>query len=120
MTLCKTDDLRDLPQDHPQRLVMVAHARLAARPASANGMKSATVAAYGEHMVRLIMLSHSPASAFASIWLELYDTAADIALDGHGCNDLSEAMAAAEELLAEAKSLNARSVTCGHKGRRRR
>jgi hypothetical protein len=38
-----------------------------------------------------------------------YDAFADCTLDGSGCNDISEAFTAAEELFAEAKRLNARS-----------
>ena len=72
-------------------------------------MKSITIAAYGDHAVRLIELPSS-GHAIRRLWVELYDAFADCTLDGLGCNDISEALTAAEELLAEAKRLNARSL----------
>ena len=109
MNTSNIDDLRDLPPDHPRRLLMIAHGRLAVRPAPLNGMKLITIAAYGDHAVRLIELPSDAGHAIRRLWVELYDAFADCTLDGSGCNDLSEALAAAEELLAEAKRLNARS-----------
>ena len=115
MNASNIEDWRDLPPDHPRRLLMIAHARLAVRPAPLNGMKLITIAAYGDHAVRLIELPSGVGHAIKRLWVELYDAFADCTLDGSGCNDISEALAAAEELLAEAKRLNARSrPAAGH------
>jgi hypothetical protein len=103
------DDLGDLPPDHPRRLLMIAHERLSTRPAELNGMKLITIAAYGDHAVRLIELPAGVGHAIRRLWVELYNAFADCTLDGSGCTDISEALAAAEELLAEAKRLHARS-----------
>jgi hypothetical protein len=109
MNASNSDDLHELPADHPTRLLMIAHRRLSSRPAASNGMKSIVVAAYGDHVVRLIafvpgMITH----AVSPLWVELQDSCSDCTLDGAGCKDLSEAIAAAEEFLAEAKILNTR------------
>ena len=115
MNASNIEDWRDLPLDHPRRLLMIAHARLAVRPAPLNGMKLITIAAYGDHAVRLIELPSGVGHAIKRLWVELYDAFADCTLDGSGCNDISDALAAAEELLAEAKRLNARSrPAAGH------
>jgi hypothetical protein len=108
MNASNLEDLRDLPPDHPRRLLMLAHGRLVARPVPFHGMKLVTIAAYGDHAVRLIELSSGVGHAIRRLWVELYDAFADRTLDGSGCNDISEALTAAEDLLAEAKRLNAR------------
>jgi hypothetical protein len=50
------------------------------------------------------MITH----AVSPLWVELQDACSDCTLDDAGCKDLSEAIAAAEEFLAEAKILNTR------------
>jgi hypothetical protein len=95
----------DLAPDHPRRLLMVAYTRLCMLPSGSNGTRSTTIAAFGDHVVRLIELASC--SDISRIWVELYDAAADYALDGAGCDDISNAVAAAETLLEQAKSLNA-------------
>ena len=109
MNCTNIKDLPDLPPDHPRRLLMIAHGRLAVRPAALNGMKLIPIAAYGDHAVRLIELPSGVGHAIRRLWVEIYDAFADCTVDGSGCNDISEALAAAEELLAEAKRLNARA-----------
>jgi hypothetical protein len=95
MNASNIDDLRDLPPDHPRRLLMMAHERLAVRPAPLNGMKLITIAAFGDHAVRLIELPSSGGHAIRRLWVELYDAFTDCTLDGSGCNDISEALTAA-------------------------
>ena len=90
MNASNIEDWRDLPLDHPRRLLMIAHARLAVRPAPLNGMKLITIAAYGDHAVRLIELPSGVGHAIRRLWVELYDAFADCTLDGSGCKDISE------------------------------
>ena len=71
------DDLGDLPLDHPRRLLMIAHERLSTRPAELNRMKLITIAAYGDHAVRLIELPAGVGHAIRRLWVELYDAFAD-------------------------------------------
>jgi hypothetical protein len=112
MIALTSDELRHLAPDHPARLLMIAHGRLSSRPVAANAIKSIMVAAYGEYVVRLIVFGPgSIAYSVASLWVELHDTCNNRTLDGAGCNDLSEGLAAAEEFLAEAKMLN----TCSNR-----
>jgi hypothetical protein len=106
MSSFEARESQDLAPDHPRRLLMVAYTRLCMLPLGPNGAKSTTIAAFGDHVVRLIELASS--ADISPIWVELYDAAADYALDGAGCDDVSNAVTAAETLLEEAKSLNAR------------
>jgi hypothetical protein len=102
------DPDHDLPPDHPRRLVIIAYARISTLSPAANGMKCTTVAAFGDHIVRLIALTARPAGeALPPLWVELYDAAAGHMLDGAGCDDVEAAVVAAAAFLAEAKSLNA-------------
>jgi hypothetical protein len=104
-----SDPDHDLPNDHPRRLTAVAHARLSTLDESAaEGMKCTTIAAFGDHIVRLIALTARPAGeSLPSLWVELYDAATGRTLDGSGCEDIEAAVVAAAAFLAEAKSLNA-------------
>ena len=101
--------LHELPPDHPARLLMIAHRRLSSRPTASNGTKSIVVAAYGDYVVRLLaFVPGTITDAVSPLWVEFHDACSDRTLDGAGCRDLSEAIAAAEEFLAEAKLLNTR------------
>ena len=109
MNALTSDDLHELPLDHPARLLMIAHRRLSSRVAASNGTKSIVVAAYGDYVVRLIaFVPGTITHAVSPLWVEFHDACSDRTLDGAGCRDLSEAIAAAEEFLAEAKLLNTR------------
>ena len=108
MNALPSDDLHDLPPDHPARLLMIAHRRLSSRPAALNGMKSIVVAAYGDHVVRLIacvpgMITH----AVSPLWVELQDACSDCTLDGAGMQRPLKP-SQPPEFLAEAKILNTR------------
>jgi hypothetical protein len=106
MTLLDAD--HDLPLDHPRRLVISAYARLSTLRPALNGMMCTTVAAFGDHIVRLIVLTARPAEeALQPLWVELYDAGAGQMLDSAGCDHVEAAVAAAATFLAQAKSLNA-------------
>ena len=114
MNALPSDDLHDLPPDQPARLLMIAQRRLSSCPAAANGTKSVVVAACGDYVVRLTaFVPGMITNGVSPLWVELYDMCTERTLDSAGCNDLSEATAAAEELLAEAKTLNARGRQSG-------
>ena len=87
MNALPSDDLHDLPPDQPARLLMIAR--------------------------RTVFVPGMITNSVSPLWVELYDTCTERALDSAGCNDLSEATAAAEELLAEARTLNARGRQSG-------
>jgi hypothetical protein len=55
------EDIRDLPPNHPRRSFMIAYERL--RSVQLNGMKFATMAAYGGYAVRLIELTTGVSNA---------------------------------------------------------
>jgi hypothetical protein len=102
------DDFHKFPLDHPARLLMIAHRRLASAPVGSNGIKSVVLAAYGDYAVRLsAFVPGTMTKAGPSLWVDLRYTCDDRTLNGAGCTDLPEAIAAAEDFLAEAKILNA-------------
>ena len=105
MSSFEAGESQDFAPDHPRRLLMVAYARLCMLPSGSSGTKSTTIAAFGDHVVRVTELASC--TDISRIWVELYDAAADYTLDGAGCDDISNAAAAVETLLEEAKSLNA-------------
>ena len=105
MSSFEAGESQDLAADHPRRLLMVAYARLRMLPIGSSGTKSTTIAAFGDHVVRLTELASC--TDISTIWVELHDAAADYTLDGAGCDDISNAVTAVESLLEEAKSLNA-------------
>ena len=119
MSSVEADDGHDLPPDHPRRLLLIASARLDTIAPAPNGMKCTTIAAFGDHAVRLIELASGRGETLSRTWVELYDAASRYTLDGAGCADLSEAVAATVAFLAEAKSLNARLSLCPERNRRR-
>jgi hypothetical protein len=110
MSSFETDD--HLPPDHPRRLVMIAYARMSALPPEPNGVRSATIAAYGDHIVRLVELTTQDEGSLPPLWVELYDASIGHMLDGAGCADIGAAVAPAVAFLAEAKSLNAEPRVC--------
>ena len=66
------------------------------------------VASYGYYAVRLtVFTTGMMINPVTPLWVELYGTCNDRPLDSAGCDDLSEGVAAAKELLTEAKMLNA-------------
>jgi hypothetical protein len=72
MTSLDTD--QDLPPDHPRRLTIIAYARFSILPADSTGTKFTVIAAFGDHVVRLIGLTIRPAlNALPALWVELYD-----------------------------------------------
>ena len=59
------------------------------------------------YVVRLIaFVPGTITHAVSPLWVEFHDACSDRTLDGAGCRDLAEAIAAAEEFLAQAKLLN--------------
>jgi hypothetical protein len=73
-------------------------------------MRSIVVAAYGAYAVHLIVFEPGmPIHSVAPLWVELHHAYRDGTLDSAGCHDLSEAIAAAEEFMTEAKMLNCHS-----------
>jgi len=61
------------------------------------------VAAYGDHVVRLIAFVPGMITrALSPLWVELQD--ACVHVDGAGCKELSEAIAAAESFWPRQKS----------------
>ena len=53
MSSLEAGEGQDLAPDHPHRLLMVAYTRLCMLPLGSSGMKFTTIAAFGDHVVRL-------------------------------------------------------------------
>jgi len=82
-----------------------AYVGLALIPESSDGSKTVTLKRYGDYEVRLIDFSQGRSTADCLFWLELYCHATRLSLDSCRCDDLEDAEAAAEHLVARAKQL---------------
>jgi len=83
-----------------------AHVELQVTPKDTNDCRSARLAGYGAYEVRLIESPGNSGAGAFEFWLELFDHTQKISLDSAGANDLEEAAALAEELIAQAQELS--------------
>lgn len=82
-----------------------AYVGLALMPQSGDGSKTVTLKRYGDYEVRLVDFSQRSSTADCLFWLELYCHVTRLSLDSCRCDDLDDAEAAAEHLVARAKQL---------------
>jgi hypothetical protein len=98
---------RAVPSDDPQRLLVIAYARLSLSPERPDGSRLATIASFGALSVRVVELPvETDTPTPFPIWVELYDLAAGQLIDSAGCRDLREAGVATEAFIAEAQRRN--------------
>ena len=64
-----------------------------------------SLARFGSYEVRVIELSRDAAAGSFPVWLELYEHNTRSLLDSCGCSELEEAVAAANELISQARQL---------------
>jgi hypothetical protein len=102
----------DIESDDPQRLLILAYARLFLLPERPDGYKRTVIASFGAFEVRLTELPPAvPAAKAYPLWVELCDRAEARVVDAIGCRDLEDAGDATEMFVAEARRL---SKSTGH------
>jgi hypothetical protein len=100
MTSSKEDPPRDLGPDRPQELLIAAYTRLMQLPRRADGIASTRISTIANWELRLIELPLPGQADGCSLWVELFDLTAGRSVDSRGCQDLSEAGAATQYILA--------------------
>jgi hypothetical protein len=75
-------------------------------PEAADGSRSIKLCRYGAFEVRLVELPNGDLFAAAPLWIELYRHDIRQSLISRRCDDLDDAEAAAENLIARAKELD--------------
>ena len=82
-----------------------AYVGLALMPECSDGSKIVTFKRYGDYEVRLVDFSQGRSTADCLFWLELYCHTTRSSLDSCRCDDLEDAEAAADHLVARARQL---------------
>ena len=86
--------------------VTQAYINLLRVPEGKSGEKSVPLARLGEFEVRLVELSQSDAEDAPPLWVELYAHNVQSSVDSCGCHELEEVVAAAQQLISQARELN--------------
>ena len=85
-----------------RRLIQAPKALLAVQ--SEDGIKTVSLARFGSYEWRVIELSRDAAAGNFPVWLELYEYNTR-STDSCGCPEIEEAVAAADELIMQARQL---------------
>ncbi len=88
-----------------ERRLIQAYLKLFLAVQSEDGVKTVSLARFGSYEVRVIELSRDAAAGSFPVWLELYEHNTRSMLDSCGCSELEEAVAAANELISQARQL---------------
>ena len=94
-----------------ERQFIRAYLSLFLRPAKADGCKTASLARFGEHEVRLIEFAVESCPDVPLLWVELYRHDRRTPLDSFRCDDLEDAVSAADTFIARAKALHENTGT---------
>ena len=88
-----------------ERRLIQAYLKLFLAAQSEDGVKTVSLARFGSYEVRVIELSRDASAGSFPVWLELYEYNTRSTLDSCGCSELEEAVAAADELITQARQL---------------
>ncbi len=90
---------------YTERRLIQAYLKLFLAVQSEDGVKTVSLARFGSYEVRVIELSRDAAAGNFPVWLELYEYNTRSTLDSCGCPEIEEAVAAADELIMQARQL---------------
>jgi hypothetical protein len=88
-----------------ERRLIQAYLKLFLAAQDEDGSKTVSLARFGSYEVRVIELWHDASASGFPVWLELYEHDTHSTLDSCGCSELEEAVAAADELISQARQL---------------
>jgi hypothetical protein len=83
-----------------------AYIRLFLVPVNDDGVRTVSLARFGNYEIRLVELSHTHANDLPPLWMELYAHDDQECIDSCACHDLEEAVRIAEQLISQARELN--------------
>jgi hypothetical protein len=92
-----------------ERRIAQAYVWALRAPRTVDGQKVVSLSRHGQFEVRLMEPSELPQGAMTPFWIELFDSCKSLSIDSYGGDDLEEAAGAAQELIAQAKTLNERA-----------
>jgi hypothetical protein len=99
--VCKTAD-----NSFSELRVTRAYIRLFLVPEGKDGTRTVSLARIGNYEVRFVELSQTSAAHEPPLWMELYAHDEQLVIDSCSFHELEEAVAAADHLVSQAKSLN--------------
>ena len=99
--MCKTSDSALI-----ELRVTRAYIRLFLVPEDEHGTRTVSLARIGRYEVRMAEVSCAGHDGTAPLWIDLYAHDIQSSIDSCSCNDLEEAIVAAEQLISQAKQLN--------------
>jgi hypothetical protein len=83
-----------------------AYIRLLLAPEIKDGEKTVSLARIGSYEIRLVEVPGPSTPDAPPLWMELYDHDAESTIDSCSCQEIEEAMAAAEYLVSQARCIN--------------
>jgi hypothetical protein len=105
-----------------ERRIAQAYVWALRAPRTVDGQKVVSLSRHGQFEVRLMEPSELPQSYKTPFWIELFDSGKSLSIDSYGGDDLEEAAGAAQELIAQAKTLDehtSRAAAPNGQGRQR-
>jgi hypothetical protein len=88
-----------------ERRLIQAYLKLFLAAQGDDGAKTVCLARFGSYEVRVIELWRDASAGSFPVWLELYEYNTRSTLDSCGCPEIEEAVAAADELIMQARQL---------------
>ena len=88
-----------------ERRLIQAYLKLFLVAEGDDGARIVSLARFGSYEVRVIELSRDASAGSFPVWLDLYEHNTGSTLDSCGCSELEEAVAAANELITQARQL---------------
>jgi hypothetical protein len=112
-----SDDLdmcREFTGDRIELLLTRGYVHLCYAGADGNGVKTVSLARFGDYEVRLVEFVRARPADPTPMWLELYNHQTQFGIDSCCCYDLEEAVHATEDLISRARELDeeSRSLNC--------
>jgi hypothetical protein len=103
-----------VPKGTTERQLVRAYTRLFLVPKGEDGSRRISLARFGNYEVVVVELAQ--AERAPQFWMELYAHDIERALDSCACDDIEQAVSAAEGLIKQARKLYGESA-CGGKSR---
>ena len=99
------------PNEITERQLVRAYTRLFLVPKREDGSRRISLARFGNYEVLIVELAQ--AERAPRFWMELYARDIEFTLDSCACDDLEQAVIAAEGLMEQARKLHGKSAAVG-------
>jgi hypothetical protein len=92
-----------------ERRLVQAYLTLFLIPAWPDGAKTVLLARFGAYEVRLVEIAQELSEDVPHLWIELYASDIQSALDSCGCDEFDDAVMAADDFMSRARQLHEQS-----------